>query len=55
VLRRVLGDDSAQRVYIATIRRRGYRFTALVHVEMVPRVEKRADADVEATVANVYS
>ena len=33
VLRRALGDDSAQPVYIATIPRRGYRFTAPVVVE----------------------
>ena len=33
VLRRALGDDSAQPVYIATIPRRGYRFTAPVRVE----------------------
>jgi|RhiMethySRZTD1v2_1073278.scaffolds.fasta_scaffold42726_2 DNA-binding winged helix-turn-helix (wHTH) protein/Tol biopolymer transport system component len=54
VLRRVLGDDSAQPVYIATIPRRGYRFTAPVHVEVVPRVEARADADGEVTVANAH-
>ena len=33
VLRRALGDDSGQPLYIATIPRRGYRFTAPVHVE----------------------
>jgi DNA-binding winged helix-turn-helix (wHTH) protein/Tol biopolymer transport system component len=55
VLRRVLGDDSAQPVYIATIPRRGYRFTAPVHVEVVPRVEARADADGEVTVANGHA
>jgi eukaryotic-like serine/threonine-protein kinase len=32
VLRRALGDDSGQPLYIATIPRRGYRFTAPVHV-----------------------
>src|SRR5215203_5452736 len=33
VLRRALGDDSAQPVYIATIPRRGYRFTAPLVIE----------------------
>ena len=33
VLRRALGDDSGQPVYIATVPRRGYRFTSSVHVE----------------------
>ena len=33
VLRRALGDDSAQPVYIATVPRRGYRFLAPVLVE----------------------
>jgi DNA-binding winged helix-turn-helix (wHTH) protein len=33
VIRRALGDDSAQPVYIVTIPRRGYRFTSPVAVE----------------------
>jgi eukaryotic-like serine/threonine-protein kinase len=41
VLRRALGDDSAQPVYIATIPRRGYRFTA-------PLVIEHATANAEA-------
>jgi DNA-binding winged helix-turn-helix (wHTH) protein/Tol biopolymer transport system component len=41
VLRRVLGDDSAQPVYIATIPRRGYRFTAPVNEEHVAAVDTR--------------
>jgi DNA-binding winged helix-turn-helix (wHTH) protein/Tol biopolymer transport system component len=33
VLRRAMGDDSGQPVYIATIPRRGYRFASPIHVE----------------------
>jgi DNA-binding winged helix-turn-helix (wHTH) protein len=50
VLRRVLGDDSAQPVYIATIPRRGYRFTAPVNEEHVGAADARApESDVPPT------
>ena len=57
VLRRGLGDDSAQPVYIATIPRRGYRFTAPVVVE---RTTSLAEApgpvtNVEVTVEDAAS
>src|SRR5688572_19063687 len=47
VLRRTLGDDTAQPVYIATIPRRGYRFTAPVVVEHVVSI-----AETSSTVAH---
>jgi DNA-binding winged helix-turn-helix (wHTH) protein/Tol biopolymer transport system component len=47
VLRRVLGDDSAQPVYIATIPRRGYRFTAPVNEEQTTHVTTPTAADVD--------
>jgi DNA-binding winged helix-turn-helix (wHTH) protein/Tol biopolymer transport system component len=47
VLRRVLGDDSAQPVYIATIPRRGYRFTAPVNEEQATPVETAAPTEAE--------
>jgi DNA-binding winged helix-turn-helix (wHTH) protein/Tol biopolymer transport system component len=52
VLRRVLGDDSAQPVYIATIPRRGYRFTAPVHTEHVALGEAPTDAEVDITASH---
>ena len=53
VLRRALGDDSAQPVYIATIPRRGYRFTAPVHAQ-VTFAETQADTNVDAPIASSY-
>ena len=47
VLRRVLGDDSAQPVYIATIPRRGYRFTAPVNEESGRPVEAGTHTEVD--------
>src|SRR5262245_65762704 len=48
VLRRALGDDSGQPLYIVTIPRRGYRFTSSVHVKHMGPPEAAA-----ATSANV--
>src|SRR4030095_9095636 len=53
VLRRVLGDDSAQPVYIVTIPRRGYRFTAPVHAQ-VTFAETQANTNVDAPIASSY-
>jgi DNA-binding winged helix-turn-helix (wHTH) protein/Tol biopolymer transport system component len=50
VLRRALGDDSGQPVYIATIPRRGYRFTAPVHVEHVASLNLAAPASADVDV-----
>jgi len=53
VLRRALGDDSGQPVYIATVPRRGYRFTAPVHAQ-VTFAETQADTNVDAPIAGSY-
>ena len=53
VLRRALGDDSAQPVYIVTIPRRGYRFTAPVHAQMT-FAETQADTNVDAPIVSSY-
>src|SRR4029434_2786496 len=50
VLRRALGDDSGQPVYIATIPRRGYRFTSAVQVEHVGPSEASATASAHVQV-----
>jgi len=59
VLRRALGDDSGQPVYIATVPRRGYRFTSSVHVERVAPAAAAAttspQVDVAATALHAVS
>jgi DNA-binding winged helix-turn-helix (wHTH) protein/Tol biopolymer transport system component len=57
VLRRALGDDSGQPVYIVTIPRRGYRFTSSVHVEhsASSEYERTASVNTEETDTAAHS
>jgi DNA-binding winged helix-turn-helix (wHTH) protein/Tol biopolymer transport system component len=55
VLRRALGDDSGQPLYIATIPRRGYRFTAPVHVEHAIPPDVTTPAQEQAPAAGSYT
>jgi DNA-binding winged helix-turn-helix (wHTH) protein/Tol biopolymer transport system component len=50
VLRRALGDDSGQPLYILTIPRRGYRFVSPVQVEHASRLETTMPATHESLV-----
>jgi eukaryotic-like serine/threonine-protein kinase len=57
VLRRALGDDSGQPVYIATVPRRGYRFTSPVLVERVASLvtEATTSANGEGSVTVLHA
>ena len=55
VLRRALGDDSGQPLYIVTIPRRGYRFTSPVHVEHAASSEHEPTASAKTEVADSAS
>ena len=56
VLRRALGDDSGQPLYIATIPRRGYRFTAPVQVEHAgPTVTAPSSANGDVAAKDSYA